>query len=58
MTVILICIYAINIWIQYLIFVILYLASPSERIMLYTSIIYMYMYLLSQPLFPDIFQIV
>lgn len=54
--VILICICAINIWIQNLIFVILYLASPSERIMLYTSIIYMY--LLSQPLFPDIFQIV
>lgn len=54
--VILICICAINVWIQYLIFVILYLASPSERIMLYTSIIYMY--LLSQPLFPDIFQIV
>lgn len=56
MTVMLICI--INIWIQYLIFVIVYLVSPSERIMLYTSIIYMYMYLLSQPLFPDIFQIV
>lgn len=54
--VILICICAINIWIQYLIFVILYLASPFERIILYTSIIYMY--LLSQPLFPDIFQIV
>lgn len=54
--VILICICAINIWIRYLIFVILYLASPFERIMLYTSIIYMY--LLIQPLFPDIFQIV
>lgn len=54
--VILICICAINIWIQYLIFVILYLASPFKRIMLYTSIIYMY--LLIQPLFPDIFQIV
>lgn len=42
MTVMLICICAINIWIQNLIFVILYLASPSERIMLYTSIFFFF----------------
>lgn len=49
MTVILICICAINIWIQYLIFVILYLVSPSERIMLYTSIFFLHVFAYPTP---------